>query len=295
MWHHGANSDFEEVPSLQYVWYPHFIGTGVLENAGSPAIITFPPLLWVRFFSSSVNSLLIITERQSPALVHAFCLVCVGFSALPRRSSSTRLLICIMSLSMVVNWTQRQLVSMKAPVFFWQNQERKSSLEKAAHCREANGAELLPRSLAAIDQRFSCSETPTPTHISPLPCPKINTNARKWSQRSTSLLRIYFHPRYFDVNGCLPRFSAVCRDCYAAHLSIPVCWYQYQLLFSVIGFPQRLSSLQPIPSQEMYCRMKLRGIKWLINCRDKSINNAAIGDTGTVSSSSKQLLGESPA
>lgn len=41
---------------------------------------------------------------------------------------------------------------MKAPVLFWQKQERQSSLEKAALCREANGAELLPCSLATIDQ-----------------------------------------------------------------------------------------------------------------------------------------------
>lgn len=41
---------------------------------------------------------------------------------------------------------------MKAPVLSWQKQEKKSSLEKAAFCREANRAELLPRSLAVIDQ-----------------------------------------------------------------------------------------------------------------------------------------------
>lgn len=62
-----------------------------------------------------------------------------------------------------------------------------------------------------------------------------------------------------------------------------VFWYQYELLYSVIGFPQRLSSLQPIPSQEMYCRMRLQGIKLLINGWDKSINNAEIRDTGIVS------------
>lgn len=56
-------------------------------------------------------------------------------------------------------------------------------------------------------------------------------------------------------------------------------WYQYELLYSVIGFPQRPSSLQPIPSREMYCRMRLGGIKLLINGWDKSINNAEIRDT----------------
>lgn len=44
-------------------------------------------------------------------------------------------LICIMSLSMADNWAQRQLVSMKAPVLFWQKPEKKSSPEKAALCR----------------------------------------------------------------------------------------------------------------------------------------------------------------
>lgn len=126
-----------------------------------------------------------------------------------------------MSLSMVVNWAQRQLVSMKAPVLFWQKQERKSSLEKAALCREANGAELLPCSLAAIDQWFSCCATPTTAHILPLPCPEINIKVRKWSQHSTFLIRIYFSMHYFDVNGCLPSFSTACRDCYGAHLPIP--------------------------------------------------------------------------
>lgn len=62
-------------------------------------------------------------------------------------------------------------------------------------------------------------------------------------------------------------------------LSIPLFWYQYELLYSVIGFPQRPSSLQPIPSREMYCRMRLGGIKLLINGWDKSINNAEIRDT----------------
>lgn len=62
-----------------------------------------------------------------------------------------------------------------------------------------------------------------------------------------------------------------------------VFWYQYELLYSVIGFPQRLSSLHPIPSQEMYCRIRLWGIKLLINGWDKSINNAEIRDTGIVS------------
>lgn len=62
-----------------------------------------------------------------------------------------------------------------------------------------------------------------------------------------------------------------------------VFWYQYELLYSVIGFPQRLSLLQPIPLQEMYCRMRLQGIKMLINGWDKSINNAKIRDTGRAS------------
>ena len=38
--------------------------------------------------------------------------------------------------------------------------------------------------------------------------------------------------------------------------------------------------------------MKLQGIKWLINCRDKSINNAEIGDTGTVNCYSSKHLPE---
>lgn len=224
---------------------------------------------------------------QLPALV--------WFSALPRRSSSTQLLICIMSLSMVVNWAQRQLVSMKAPVFFWQKVGEKElsggggSLSRSKRSRTPAAFISCHWSI----QRFSCSATPT--RLLPLPRPKINTNARKWSQRSTFLVRIYFRPAILMRMDVCQGFSAVCGDCYAAHLSIPVCWYQYQLLFSVIGFPQRLSSLQPIPSLEMYWRMKLQGIKWLINCRDKSINNAEMGDTGTVSSSSKQLPGESPA
>lgn len=62
-----------------------------------------------------------------------------------------------------------------------------------------------------------------------------------------------------------------------------VFWYQYELLYSVIGFPQRLSSLRPSPSQEMYCRMMPRGINMLINGWDKSRNNAGIRDTGRVS------------
>lgn len=44
--------------------------------------------------------------------------------------------------------------------------------------------------------------------------------------------------------------------------------------FLLLASPRRLSSLQPIPSQENYCRIKLQGRKWLINCRDKSVNNA---------------------
>lgn len=190
--------------------------------------------------------------------------------------SCTQPLICIMSLSMVVNWAQRQLVSMKAPVLFWQKQERQSSLEKAALCREANGAELLPCSLATIDQWLTLHLLPQHTYCKMLR-PRINVKVKKWSQHSTFLIRIFLH--YCEVNGCWERFSAVCRDCCSAHL---VTWYQYQLLYSVIGFPHRLSSLQPIPSQEMYCRMKLQGIKCLINCWDKNINNAAIWDIGTV-------------
>lgn len=81
---------------------------------------------------------------------------------------------------------------MRAPVLFWQKQQRKSSLEKAALCREGNGAELLPCSLAAIDQRLSCCATPTAAPILPLPCPEINTKVRKWSQRGNLLFTIYF-------------------------------------------------------------------------------------------------------
>lgn len=80
---------------------------------------------------------------------------------------------------MVVNWAQRQLVSMKAPVLFWQKQEKKSSLEKAALCREANRAELLPCSLAVIDQRFSCCATPTTAHILPVSSPKNEYKGKK--------------------------------------------------------------------------------------------------------------------
>lgn len=193
-----------------------------------------------------------------------------------------------MSLSMVVNWAQRQLVSMKAPVLFWQKQKRKSSLGKAALCREANGAELLPCSLAAIDQWFSCSATRTAAHILPLPCPEINVKVRKWSQRSSFLVRTYFSMHNFDVNVYLyvsvEDFNRMQRLLCGTRTSHSILnWYQYELLYSVIGFPQRLSSLQPIPSLEMHCRMKLRGIKWLINCWDKSINNAEIRDTATVS------------
>lgn len=65
------NSDYDGLPSLQYMWYPHFLGTRVLENADAPEIITSPPLLWIRFCSSSINSHLIVTERRLPALVRA--------------------------------------------------------------------------------------------------------------------------------------------------------------------------------------------------------------------------------
>lgn len=155
-----------------------------------------------------------ITKSQLPASRQTFQFVC-AFQ--PHCWTCTQPLDCIMSLSMVVNWAQRQLVSMKAPVLSWQKQKRKSSLEKAALCREANGAELLPCSLAAIDLWFSCSATPTAAHTLPLPCPEINVKVRKWSQHSTFLVRTYFPMYYFDVNGCLLKFSTMCRNCYVAH------------------------------------------------------------------------------
>lgn len=60
----------------------------------------------------------------------------------------------------------------------------KSQRERALRRRQlsvegGNGAELLPCSLAAIDQRFSCCATPTTARILPLPCPGINTKVRK--------------------------------------------------------------------------------------------------------------------
>lgn len=60
----------------------------------------------------------------------------------------------------------------------------KSRRERALRRRQlsvegGNGAELLPCSLAAIDQRFSCCATPTTARILPLPCPGINTKVRK--------------------------------------------------------------------------------------------------------------------
>lgn len=60
-----------------------------------------------------------------------------GLPVISRRRNVSRAqsLICIMSLSMADNWAQRHLVSMKAPVLFWQKPERKSSPEKAALCR----------------------------------------------------------------------------------------------------------------------------------------------------------------
>lgn len=186
-----------------------------------------------------------------------------------------------MSLSMADNWAQRQLVSMKAPVLFWQKQQRKSSLEKAALCREGNGAELLPCSLAAIDQRFSCCATPTTAHILPLPCPEINTKVRKWSQHGNLLFTIYFSSTILILFFRVTLFRYYSPGTHSVHSTL--FWYQYELLHSVISLPQRLSLLQPIPSAEMYCGMKLWGIKRLINCWDKSINNAEIRDTATVS------------
>lgn len=185
---------------------------------------------------------------------------------------------------------------MKAPVFFFFFLAKVGEKQLSGEGGSLSRGKRSRTPAVFISCHWSATQLPcnsyTYCHFHVL---KINTNARNWSQRSTFLVKMYFHPAILMRMDVCQGFRQCVGNGYAAHLSIPVCRYQYQLLFSVIGFPQRLSSLQPIPSQEMYWRMKLQGIKRLINCRDKSINNAEIGDTGTVSSSSKQLPRESPA
>lgn len=90
-----------------------------------------------------------------------------------------------------------------------------------------------------------------------------------------------FFPQLFWYYFCVTLFRYYSPGTHSVHSTL--FWYQYELLHSVISLPQRLSLLQPIPSAEMYCGMKLWGIKRLINCWDKSINNAEIRDTPTVS------------
>lgn len=149
--------------------------------------------VWCRcIYIRASGASLCTSKSQLAVCVHALRSAC-DFRHCHTATSCTQPLICIMSLSMADNWAQRQLVSMKAPVLFWQKQQRKSSLEKAALCREGNGAELLPCSLAAIDQRLSCCATPTTAHILPLPRPEINTKGKKVeSARQFALYNLFF-------------------------------------------------------------------------------------------------------
>lgn len=101
-----------------------------------------------------------------------------------------------MSLSMVVNWAQRRLVSMKAPVFFFffflakvgekQLSGEGGSLSRGKRSRTP--AVFISCHWSAI--QLPCNSY-TYCHFHVL---KINTNARNWSQRSTFLVKMYFHP-----------------------------------------------------------------------------------------------------
>lgn len=97
-----------------------------------------------------------------------------------------------MSLSMVVNWAQRRLVSMKAPVYFFLAKVGEKQLSGEGGSLSRGKRSRTPA--VFISCHWSAIQLPcnsyTYCHFHVL---KINTNARNWSQRSTFLVKMYFH------------------------------------------------------------------------------------------------------
>lgn len=117
VWHHGAGFRLWRGSIITICVIPTFFGYQSLRKCRDYYVSLFV-----------VNPFLLVIYKFPPyrhgeavACARACVLLSVRVVFSVFRSSCTRLLICIMSLSMVVNWAQRQLVSMKAPVFFWQN------------------------------------------------------------------------------------------------------------------------------------------------------------------------------